>query len=450
MKKSASRPKLEKKKTPSGQVFLFPGPKGWEAWSREGGEIRCMGPAELPKKLRPPVGAVVCLPSRAFYSIPVWVPLVEQTPPRDLVALVLERKGMLGANPEAAVWSMDTIRNQPAPRDESGEAGARQLAATAILAVPFDENCIVEEASRYEVAGRVLPPPEGESTALLRQELGRWVIDFYQSGKWLHTQPLLERSPGAGMAVELGALFAQLEGEGVLRELQLLVLRDDEPQPGAADFLALLTVPSRLETRIPPRLASQSWNLPPPTLTERRLVKAEKAKQRKILRTGCWVYAGLMTLGLVYVFIPLVRKKIAERELAALAGDAERIRSAAMTWREAGALVQPQINVLEVLWEVSRPLVEKDPPQIEGVRLTQFEYSGKHVFLTGEGKDLEQTEKYFNWLKGNKALALYQWSHPQPRLLPNGNAQFQAEGIPPGGGSKEGEEGGTDANANGS
>jgi len=94
--------------------------------------------------------------------------------------------------------------------------------------------------------------------------------------------------------------------------------------------------------------------------------------------------------------------------------------------------------------------VEKDPPQVEGVRLTQFEYNGKHVFLTGEGKDLEQTEKYFNWLQSNPALALYQWRHPQPRLLPNGNAQFQAEGVPPGAGPKEGEEGGTDANANGS
>lgn len=408
-----------------------------------------MGPAEFPKKLRPPVGAVVCLPSRTFYSMPVWVPSVEQTPARDLVALVLERKGMLGANPEGAVWSMETIRTQPVSPEGFGEAGARQLAATAILALPFDENCIVEEASRYEVAGRVLPPPAGESTALLRQELGRWVVDFNQSGKWLHTQPLLERRPGAGMAVELGALFSQLEGEGVLTELQLLVLWDDEPEPEVADFLARLPVPSRRETRMPPRPASQPWNLPPPTLTERRLVKAEKAKQKKILRIGCWVYAGLMALGLVMVFIPLVKKKIAERQLAAISGDAERIRSAAMTWREAGALVNPQINVLEVLWEVSRPLVEKDPPQIEGVRLTQFEYNGKHVFLTGEGKDLEQTEKYFNWLKENKALALYQWSHPQPRLLPNGNAQFQAEGIPPGG-AKEGEEGGTDANANGS
>jgi hypothetical protein len=450
LKKSVARSKPGKGKAPSGQVFLFPGPDGWEAWSREGGEARCVGPADFPKKLKPPAGAVVCLPSRAFYSMPIWVPLVEQTPVKDLAALVLERKGMLGANPEAAIWSIEAIRTQSLPDDGSGEAGARQLAATAILAVPFDENCIVEESSRYEVAGRVIPPPDGGSAAILRRELGRWVIDFYQSGKWLHTQPLLERRLGVGMAVELGVLLGQMEGEGVLEGLELLVLRDHEGHPEAPDFLAQLSVPSRMEDRTAPCLSSQPWNLPPPTLTERRLVKAEKAKQKKILRTACWVYAGLMALGLAYVFIPLVKKKMAEQQLAAISGDAEKIRAAAMAWREAGALVNPQINVLEVLWEVSRPLIEKDPPQIDGVRLTQFEYNGKHVFLTGEGKDLEQTEKYFNWLKNNKALAFYQWSHPQPRLLPNGNAQFQAEGIPPGGGPKESEEGGTDANANGS
>jgi len=450
LKKGASHPKSAKTKTPTGLVFLFPGPEGWESWSMEGGEGRRAGPADLPKKLKPPPGAVVCLPSRAFYSIPIWVPVVEQTPVKDLAALVLERKGMLGANPEAAVWSIESIRTEPAPGSTSEEPTLRQLAATAILGVPYDENSIVEESSRYEVTGRVLPPPEGESTAILRKELGRWVVDFYQSGKWLHTQPLLERKLDASMAVELGALLGQMEGEGLLNEVQLLVLRDDEDHPEASDFLGRLSFPSRMERRLAPRLPTQPWNLPPPTLTERRLVKAERAKQKKILRAACLVYAGLMAMGLVYVFIPLIQKMKAERELAMIAADAEKTRSAAMAWREAGALVNPQMNVMEILWEVSRPLVENDPPLIEGIRLTQFEYSGKHVFLTGEGNDLEQTEKYFNWLKGNKVLALYQWSHPQPRLLPKGNAQFQAEGIPPGGGAKEGEDGGTDANANGS
>ena len=450
MKKGPSLIKADKNRSASGPVFLFPGPEGWEAWSTEGGQVRCVGPAPLPKKLRPPPGSVVCLPSRAFYSVPIWAPVVEETPAKDLAALALERKGMLGANPEAAVWSMEPIRTRPVVGNGQEEPAFRQLDAAAILGVPFEENWIVEEATRYEVAGRVLPPPPGGSTGILRRELGRWVVDFYAAGKWVHTQPLLEKELGSAMAVELGALLAQLEGEGVLEELQALVLRENQNHPAAAGFLGSLSFPTRIEPRMPPRLSSLPWNLPPPTLTERRLAKAEQAKQTRILRAGCFVYGVVMALAVVYFSIPFLRLKMAERQLAVISAEADKIRSAAMAWREAGALVNPQMNVWEVLWQVSKPMVEKDPPQVEGVRLTQFEYNGKHVFLTGEGKDLEQTEKYFNWLQSNPALALYQWRHPQPRLLPNGNAQFQAEGVPPGAGPKEGEEGGTDANANGS
>lgn len=450
MKKDPSRTKADKNRASSGPVFVFPGPEGWEAWSTEGGQVRCVGPAPVPRKLRPPPGAVLCLPSRAFFSVPIWAPVVEETPARDLAALALERRGLLGANPESAVWSMEPVRSQPVMGNGNEQPSLRQLDASAILALPVDENWIVEEASRYEVAGRVLPSPAGGSTAILRRELGRWVLDFYASGKWLHSQPMLERELGSAMAVEVGALLAQLEGEGVVEELQMLVLRDNENHPGAADFLGGLSIPSKVEGRMPPRLNAQPWNLPPPTLTERRLAKAEQAKQRKILRSLCWIYAGVMSLALVYLFVPLIRLKMAEHQLALISEDAEKIRSAAMVWREAGALVNPRLNVLAVLWEVSRPLVEKDPPLIKGVRLTQFEYNGKHVFLAGEGDDLELTEKYFNWLKNNKELALYRWSHPQPRLLPNGHAQFQAEGMPPGAPAKEGEEGETDANVNGS
>lgn len=415
----------------------------------EGGQVRCVGPAPQPQKLKPTAGAILCLPSRAFFSVPIWVPVVEETPARDLAALALERKGLLGANPEAAVWSMEPIRHQPLAGDGLEVPAVRQLDASAILVLPYDERWIVEEASRYEVAGRVLPPPAGGSTAILRRELGRWVVDFYSAGKWLHSQPLLEKELGPALAVELGALLAQLEGEGILEELQVLVLRENESMAGAAEFLGGLSFPSRVEPRMPPRLPAQPWNLPPPTLTERRLAKAEQAKQRKMLGVGLWIYGVGMALALAYFLVPLVRLKIAERQLAGISAEAEKIRAASMAWREAGALVNPRMNVLALLWEVSRPLVEKDPPQIEGVRLTQFEYNGKHVFLTGEGKDLEQTEKYFNWLQSNPELSLYRWAHPQPRLLPNGNAQFQAEGTPPWAGAKEGEEGGTDANPNG-
>jgi hypothetical protein len=126
--------------------------------------------------------------------------------------------------------------------------------------------------------------------------------------------------------------------------------------------------------------------------------------------------------------------------------ESAKIRDAAMSWREAGALVNPKMNALELLWQVSRPLIEKDPGEIDGVRLTTFDYNSKRLLLQGEGKDLEQTEKYFEWLKKEPMLAAFQWKNPQPTLLPNGNARFQAEGIPLG--TQVEEEGGVDANVN--
>jgi len=80
------------------------------------------------------------------------------------------------------------------------------------------------------------------------------------------------------------------------------------------------------------------------------------------------------------------------------------------------------------------------------VRLTTFDLNTKRLLLQGEGKDLEQTEKYFEWLKKEPMLSEYQWRHPQPTLLPNGNARFQVEGIPAGAEVAKEEEGGSDAN----
>ena len=435
-----------KEKVPSGPVFVFPGPEEWEAWSVEGGALQCVGTAETPQKLRTSPGATVALPSRLFFSVPLWIPVEEGIPPRDLAKIALESKNLLGANPEAAIWAIEPIRTERVTRPGQEEPATRQLEACVVLSSSIEEECILEEAGRYEVAGRVLPPPGGGSGVVLRKELGRWVLDFYFGNKWFHTQPLLARVLGAGAAAELKTLLAQLEGEGILQRLDLFVFRGDEAEAGS--FLSPLPCVSHREPRMPPSLSAHPWDLQPPILTERRMASADQAKKKKYLRAGILTYLGVVVSALAYFFIPHIQLKVLEGKLHAIQGDAGKIREASMAWREAGALVNPKMNAFELLWQVSRPLIEKEPGEIEGVRLTAFEYNSKHVFLTGEGKDLEQTEKYFAWVKKEPMLTAYQWNHPQPRLLPNGNAQFQLEGVPLGGGSSEGQEGGQDANAN--
>lgn len=445
MKGKVAKVKKGKGKAATGPVFIFPGPEGWEAWSTTEDGAQCVGPMDSPKKVEGAVGCVVCLPSRSFFSIPLWIPVEEGIAPRELAKIALESKNLLGTNPDAAVWAMEVIRNEPVPAVGEGEPGSRQLEAVAVLTGTLEEEWLLEEAGRHEIAGRVLPAPAGGASGVLRKELGRWVVDFYSGGKWLHTQPLLARELQKGVSAEIASLLAQMDAEGTLGPLSLFVLRDEGELPsGGQDFLKQLPCPVRTESRAAPRLPTAPWDLEPAVLAERRLAKAQMGERKKFIRMGIGLYAALMALAVVYVSVPLVRSHLIQRELAGIGVESAKIRDAAMSWREAGALVNPKMNALELLWQVSRPLIEKDPGEIDGVRLTTFDYNSKRLLLQGEGKDLEQTEKYFEWLKKEPMLAAFQWKHPQPTLLPNGNARFQAEGLPLG--SQVSEEGGTDAN----
>lgn len=445
MKGKVAKVKKGKGKAATGPVFIFPGPEGWEAWSTTEDGAQCVGPMDSPKKVEGAVGCVVCLPSRSFFSIPLWIPVEEGIAPRELAKIALESKNLLGTNPDAAVWAMEAIRTEPVPAVGEGEPGSRQLEAVAVLTGTLEEEWLLEEAGRHEIAGRVLPAPVGGASGVLRKELGRWVVDFYSGGKWLHTQPLLARELQSSVSAEIASLLAQMDAEGTLGPLSLLVLRDEGELPlGGQDFLKQLPCPVRTESRAAPRLPTAPWDLEPAVLAERRLAKAQMGERKKFIRMGIGLYAALMALAVVYVSVPLVRRHLIQRELAGIGVESAKIRDAAMSWREAGALVNPKMNALELLWQVSRPLIEKDPGEIDGVRLTTFDYNSKRLLLQGEGKDLEQTEKYFEWLKKEPMLAAFQWKHPQPTLLPNGNARFQAEGLPLG--SQVSEEGGTDAN----
>ena len=430
----------------AGGAVLFPGPEGWELWSGPRGQSVCTGTAEQPRKLRPASGCILSLPSRSFLSMPLWVPVVEDSPAREQTQIKLEMKGLLGANPEGAIWNFEGIRKEQLPSTGEEEPVTRQLEATAVLTVPFHEEWLVEEAARYEPAGRMMAAPGGGASGVLRRELGRWVADFYLSGKWLHTQALLATSLDVSAAVELAATLGQLEGEGILPRLDDWIIREAGTTV-SEDFRKVLGGSIRVEDRISPGSPAEPWNLPPPALTELRAERAEGAKRKKLIRAGLTGYLAVGFVAMAFLAWPLVRLKLAQAELGKIGPEADKIQTTAMLWREAGAWLEPKRNALELLWQVSRPLIESDPAQIEGVRLTLFDLNSKRLLLQGEGKDLELVEKYLQWLKNEAALAGFTWKNPQPKLLPNGNAQFQAEGIPPGV-SAEAEEGGEDENAN--
>ena len=78
------RPRKGVSPGPTGHpAVLFPGPEGWEMWNGPNGQTARSGPVDQPRKLRPGPGYILAIPSRSFYSMPLWVPVVEESPARD-------------------------------------------------------------------------------------------------------------------------------------------------------------------------------------------------------------------------------------------------------------------------------------------------------------------------------------------------------------------------------
>jgi hypothetical protein len=371
--------------------------------------------------------------------MPVWVREAEGPPDRAQVGLRLEEKGLLGPNPETAVWGMEAIRSEAVPGPE-GQVESRQLEATAVLAPGFEEEWLVETAGRHEVAGRTLAAPRGGAAAVLRRELGRWVADFYVQGKWLHTQLLLAQRLDAGAAVELGALLSQWEGEGVLAGVTQVVVRDEGEDAVGKDFRAMMAgYPCQVEPRMAPQLSAAPWNLEPPPLVEHRQEQVGAQRRRKFQRIGLAVYGVVMAAAATVILSTWVRIQLVSRELGEIAEPAARMANTAMVWQEAAPLVDPASNALEVLWQVSRPMVTPEPPMMEGVQLTVFDLNARRLVLQGKAADVVKVQAYLDWLKGNLALAKFTWNSGQPRLAPDGTATFTVEGTIPQAGVAEGE-----------
>jgi hypothetical protein len=63
-----------------------------------------------------------------------------------------------------------------------------------------------------------------------------------------------------------------------------------------------------------------------------------------------------------------------------------------------------------------------------GIRLKTFELKETRVLITGEGSSVNAVLRLREDLKGAPVLQTFDWDFPQPRILPDGRAEFRAEG----------------------
>jgi hypothetical protein len=405
MKNGLSRHK--KDETESTVSLIFPGPEQWELW--QGSSAETLAPvetAEQPAQLRKSDGVIFCFPGSAFSSLPLWNPVTEGVTHREQAALNLESRGLLGADPDSAVWAVDVIRRQSSG---SGE-GERELSAAAVLQSQLPPGWILEGIRRHEIPGRLLPAPGGGSGAVLRRELGRWVLDLYDQGRWLHSQTLLARELGEEAVREIGLLLVQLEQEGICRGLQEIVLKaavSPEVMEMFPKWAGLRAI--RAEGRPQFKITDPAWDLLPKELAERRLAQQRKTRIRTIVTWALVADLAIWVAAALLVVMPGIRLWRLESALAPLRPEYQRILQTKQTWEQLRSLTDPAGSALEVLHQVARPLLG-EKPQL-AIKLTAFNFGPGQLELQGvTGQGEQVIADYLADLSTQPALqGLYLW-----------------------------------------
>lgn len=393
----------------SGCSLIFPGPERWELWRGTSWErLEKAGMADEPREFRNIQGAVFCFPTSAFASLPLWSPLVDGISSREQAALNLEVRGLLGSDPGAAVWAVDILKKQPLPGGSEKEF--RELHALVVLQPHLPAPWMVEGIQRYEIAGRLQPAPGAGSTAMLRRELGRWVLDLYENGRWLHSQGLLALQCGEEAFREIQLLFDQFIQEEISPGWKEIVVNEPVP-PGQADEfvkamdLRLVCRPSGSTFVMP----EPAWDLLPREVADSRM---EKKRRQKIRKMATAVFAGdlVVWLGAILLAtIPQIQIWNLEKSLAPLRPKYRKIFQTQKTWEELRSLTDPHAAAIEVLHAVSAPLLGVKPRM--AIKLTEFVLNPAEVVVRGvTGENEQVVVDFLAYLSQNPRLSkLYHW-----------------------------------------
>lgn len=400
-----------KPKGSSGQEIslIFPGAEGWELWRGPAWDhLALVQAADRPSALPESAPSVLCFPSPAFSSLPHWNAVMNGVSDREQSALNLEGHGLLGVDPASAVWAIDPIREEA----KEGEGGKeiRELTAAAVLQPQLSPDWILEDVQRHEIPARLLVAPGSGTIAVLRRELGKWILDLYADGHWLHSQILMAGAVGEELAREISLLLLQLKQEGICGHCREMVTRQvlEGRELGVMEKVSGLRVVFKPEA---PRflLPKPAWDLLPGEVALRRKNREQRKKIKGILTWA--VVADLVLWGVagLFLLIPAIRVWHLEIALTPLRPEYRRIHGTQITWGQLRSLTDPAGSALEVLNQVAAPLMGSPPPV--ALKLVNFSFTPKELILSGITQEGEQVIlDYLRGLAQNPKLAgLYDW-----------------------------------------
>jgi hypothetical protein len=270
-----------------------------------------------------------------------------------------------------------------------------------------------QRASTYAPKGNaLLIYPEGETLVSVVTENGK-----------LSLARVFESGNGDQLHLELSQLRLSAELLGINASAPSVLLDESchELRDSVQEILA--APPEIVGIELPP--ASVKLNLLPESWRRRRLQLARQAEWRKRLLWVGGAYLAVLLLLLAYLGLLRFQVGRLDRQIARDAPETAFVRAAETNWKALAPAIDPHFYPVEILLH----LFESLPPGGE-VRITAYNQSARQISVDGEANTAALAYEFFEKVKKNPELRIFQFDMAAPRILPNDHAQFRLEGRP--------------------
>ncbi|MEY2536886.1 MAG: Type pilus assembly protein PilM [Verrucomicrobiota bacterium] len=168
--------------------------------------------------------------------------------------------------------------------------------------------------------------------------------------------------------------------------------------------------------------ASVKLNLLPESWRQRRAQIVRRGEWRKRLIWAGGAYAAIFLL--IVLYLGLLHFKIGrlDRLIAQDAPKTEFVRAADANWRALAPAIDTRYYPVEILLHLFESLPSQD------VRITTYNQSARQISVDGESDTAALAYQLADKVKKNPHLQIFQFTMADPRILPNGHAQFRLEG----------------------
>lgn len=403
-------------------VFIVPTAHGWNllrSSSQNGAwNVRLLKDlAEAVPLLNSEDELILGLPVAAVLAQRFRLPTIDPTEFPEMVRIQIEKALPFSADELTTDFEVieqnetDSVVSAVAVRNEQ----LAELAAPLVARGHIPRQVTVyaaQRASTHAPEGHaLLIYPEGETLVSAICENGK--ISLMRTLEGIEPEQLQTDLPQLALSAELQGINSSFPN--VLLDESCYELRDTVQQ-------ILDRRPELVSTETPP--APVKLNLLPESWRQRRSQLVRRGEWRRRLIWAAAAYAGILLLALGYLGFTRFEVGRLDRRINREAPEMEFVRATENNWKALAPAIDVRYYPVEVLLHLFQSLPSPD------VRITVYNQSARQILVDGEANSAALAYQFADKVKKNPDLRIFQFTMADPRILPNGHAQFRLEGRP--------------------